>query len=442
LTIETDDETVIPTTQFRFVVQVDVGTGGGNGVDPRPNYPNASPTVSTLVIDRVDIYSYDPSAGGGGGGGSASIGGVEDLPTVDDEATCAVTISAIASEPLASEEDTCSFEGSGYLEISESEEPDTSTCVAFIDGQADSNDDTTIIDVVKKARLFLCALDDQTMRIELTSFIDDLEVLRGAGGLLAPPIEIRRTKVPTIYGQITNDISYGIKTATIPLMACHASYSDLINIVNRISSLFRRSEKRYCVLKYIHPNKDESDLTIQIISGLEISNLGDPSPNTQEINLVVEAEDPFWRRKQISVLFQGSTSSSWFPIFREDYSWLSGSTISGNKTVVVDSDINTFPVWTIVGKGTDLVLSNNTTGKVLALSGEIAANEIVTIDTRDRGDTAKTVRDSSGASLMSRLTSRQLWSLNTGTNEISISFADTTEDSYISLAYTPLKEAP
>jgi hypothetical protein len=89
-------------------------------------------------------------------------------------------------------------------------------------------------------------------------------------------------------------------------------------------------------------------------------------------------------------------------------------------------------------------LTNHTTGEVFAMDGtaSLLLGETITIDTRPRGITAKTVKGPAGVNWFGKLTSRNLWALQPGTNEISIAFADADVGSFVALTAKSVRLTP
>lgn len=452
LVLSTTDSTVIPTTLFRWILQVDVGipvaNGGSNGVSPRPNYPTNSTVTSLVEVDRLDIYSYNPSGGSGSGGSSISLGFVETISALpasaNDQFTATITRNLRFTEDiLSTPSDIFSLNAEFLLTFDEATSALDDTFVLTVEGQPDEEAPIPPPEITHLTdRLQLLSMSG-TQNIELTGWMDNLWTLRGSSGLFSPPIEINRLTRPFKAGGLTRSLRHSVRKIILPLMLLPATARDVISFIDRIHQIESESNMRYMILRYHHADTNaHSDLTVQVVGGLEISNYGENGGSALQINLELEAEDPYWRREQITTSFNAGDAKPWFPIFKESGDWLGGSAILGRRTVLIDTDIPTFPVWTVVGAGADVTLTNYTTNKIFAMSGDIASKDVVKIDTRDRGETAKTVTNSSGASLMNRVTNRQMWALLPSENDIEMSMTSTDENSYISMSYTPLKETP
>ena len=157
------------------------------------------------------------------------------------------------------------------------------------------------------------------------------------------------------------------------------------------------------------------------------------------IGLSLRCASPWWTDGEPSVLRFATNLSSrralvgagrnFFPLR------LSPSQISGATSVVIDGDVETFPVWTVGGPGVDLVVRSETLGQQWAISGTLNAGQIVTVDTR-RG--ALGARDQAGINLWPRMVGSTLWPLVVGRNDLTVQFASASPGSFISLSYRRL----
>jgi hypothetical protein len=98
--------------------------------------------------------------------------------------------------------------------------------------------------------------------------------------------------------------------------------------------------------------------------------------------------------------------------------------------------VESWPIWTIRGPGTALVLDNLTTGLDLSLSTTIPDDHLVTIDTTPG---VKTVTGPDGANLYTDLDFdtriSALWPLRRGPNKVHIELDGATADSFVLLTW-------
>ena len=171
-------------------------------------------------------------------------------------------------------------------------------------------------------------------------------------------------------------------------------------------------------------------LTCRYTGGLEQARtLG---PSLQAV-LSFRAFEPYWEADSaVSETYETGEAAAFFPFFPLT---LASSTVLASPSVENDGDVEAFPVWTITGPGSNPSLKNLTTGETLSLTLTLGAGEEVVIDTR-RG--RKTVLSGTGANLFSALSDdSSLWSLAAGTNRLQIEMDGATEDSAVTLGYTP-----
>lgn len=143
------------------------------------------------------------------------------------------------------------------------------------------------------------------------------------------------------------------------------------------------------------------------------------------------APDPWWYGAEQSFAVGLGAPVSFFPIPPVT---LSSSTVQGEFTLdLSDADDVAFPLWTVTGPGTQLTLTNSTTGRVIEVSADLSAGQTMTIDTRQGH---QSVRRDDGTNLMGSLGSDPaLWPLVDGENVISAQLLGATAESRIEAMY-------
>lgn len=177
------------------------------------------------------------------------------------------------------------------------------------------------------------------------------------------------------------------------------------------------------------------ELTCYCVGGFE----GDESPGVSfpgrwwRLALKFYAPSPWWRgeARMVSVGLQPPV-----PFFPGPPFTLSPSAVQGQfKVDLSDADAPSFPVWTITGPGSDLVLTNQTTGRSIVIAATLANGESLAIDTRPG---AQSIRRSDGLNLMGAVRSDPaLWPLIEGVNDVSVQLAGATSTSRITAIYQP-----
>lgn len=144
------------------------------------------------------------------------------------------------------------------------------------------------------------------------------------------------------------------------------------------------------------------------------------------------ADDPWWYGPQQTLQAGLGAPTAFFPIFPLV---LSPSTIQGSFTVdLSDSDDGAYPAWTITGPGTELVLTNSTTGRSLTVNTTLTGTDTLVIDTRPN---LQSVRKGDGTNVLGSVVGYpDLWPLEPAVNDISAVLTGATSASRISAVYS------
>lgn len=149
----------------------------------------------------------------------------------------------------------------------------------------------------------------------------------------------------------------------------------------------------------------------------------------QEYLLKFMAHDPYFYDVLATTLtFSSAVPSNFFPIMPLK---LSGASIGSGFSIFNGGDVESYPVFTISGPGTNPTLTNTTTGKSIAATITLTAGQSLIIDTQ-----AKTVKREDGSNQFSVLSfGSALWTLATGQNAITLSMSGTGAGSQIQVSY-------
>lgn len=145
------------------------------------------------------------------------------------------------------------------------------------------------------------------------------------------------------------------------------------------------------------------------------------------------APDPWWTGDPQTVSVGLGGGQNFFPIFPLA---LSPSVVQGQFTIdLSDSDAPSFPLWTITGPGSSLVLTNETTGQVISVDAPLLAGQQLVIDTRPG---FQSVRLADGTNQMSFVSSDpSLWPLIPDVNVVTAALVSATSASRIAGTYSP-----
>ncbi len=149
----------------------------------------------------------------------------------------------------------------------------------------------------------------------------------------------------------------------------------------------------------------------------------------EELLLAFLAHDPyFYDTIATTLVFTAAAPTNFFPITPV---LLSGGVIGSGFTIANNGDVECFPVFTITGPGTNLILTNTTTGKAITSSLTLTGGQSLIIDTQ-----AKTAVRENGTNQFSTLSfASVLWTLVPGSNAITLNMTGTGAGSQIRITY-------
>lgn len=175
---------------------------------------------------------------------------------------------------------------------------------------------------------------------------------------------------------------------------------------------------------------------------------GDESDDTTmpgrwwKLILRLYAPMPWWLGDPVRVEFGLGAPTAFFPFFPLV---LSPSSIQGEFTVDLSgTDSPAYPVWTVTGPGSHLVLTNETTGRSIEIAAALAPGESMQIDTRPGQRAVRRLEVGTGGELVpgELLTGAlqgdpSLWPLVDGVNRVTAALTGATAASRITGTYEP-----
>ncbi len=257
----------------------------------------------------------------------------------------------------------------------------------------------------------------------------------GDSGLDMPPLAFVEDVIPGQAGAQLRDVRVTVRDAVLPFYMEQDSDGALRDLLRSLARRLnpQRGDGR---LRHIAVDGTTRDLTCRYTGGLEGARVrGQSGPNWRRGALTFRAHDPFWYdATPITSTFTTGAQPLFFssPFFGSTK--LASDTVLGEQTVTNDGDVETWPVWTVNGPATSIVLTNVTTGERIDLPIALTAAQSVIIDTRPF---RKTIRRNDGTNLYGSLTnSSALWSLGEGATRIRTEVAGSTADTFVTLVYS------
>lgn len=159
----------------------------------------------------------------------------------------------------------------------------------------------------------------------------------------------------------------------------------------------------------------------------------DRGPGSVKVGLIFSAADPFWYDVDWSTLtFTPSGVVTFFqtPVFPLHIS--TGGLSSAFTVENLGQDV-AWPVWQIIGPGTNPVLTNLTTGQTLALTITLTLGQTLTVDTRPTF--VNVTREDGSNQWASVGDTSALWPLIVGSNAVTLSMSGTSSASALLLQY-------
>lgn len=421
------DTTYIPTVAMKLVLQTEVKLPGGSGTAAgtvRPNYPAAYSPPWVFTIARVDIYSASTSA-------NHSVQGqaLESLPN-NGPGSPSILI------------DTSDSKVDRPGQAVEALLTDTDTAVGSVPGQPDAvPTPQPVITLPPCPQWRVIAPDGQTV-IELTNWVDDFETLRGMQGWMAPPAVFKRDVIPDQPGQLTRNVRHDIREIDLPIIATRGSLADLEVTLDRLVQATNVT-RGMSTLQRTGVDGKVSSLRCYCADGLKGGPRGVNGVSNELATPIFVADDPYWFGEVKEETWKmASKPKSWFNILPLS---LGTSTLLGDLDLNVESDVETYPVWTIIGPGDDPRLVNTwstvidgetfETTDTFALDGHLDAGQALKIDTRPGIATVTGPVADFDDNWFPYATEKNLFPLHPGLNRLSLALNNSLTNSYITVAW-------
>lgn len=276
------------------------------------------------------------------------------------------------------------------------------------------------------------------MSAETWTFIDadgtewPLDVSLPVDGRGLPPARFVEDGVPGEHGTRIRQVRFGPREVAFMLHLTAADGAGLRTALRERAVAFNPAAGDG-KLRNEDYDGNVRELVCRLARGWELSERlenGAAVGDWTEQLVVFRAAQPFWQdAADTETTFEVAEGETlWYPIPPLE---VAVGTVWAAPTISNLGNMETHPVWTITGPGDGLSLVNLTTDRTLTLSTVLAAGDVITIDTRPG---AKTVVDQDGINLYPDLTSRDLWPLAAGDNDLEIYLDNVTSETSVKLA--------
>lgn len=255
----------------------------------------------------------------------------------------------------------------------------------------------------------------------------------GAVGLTGmPPYALTESQTPLTDGAVLRYTLAGVRVVDVPLLVHAGSYGELFDACAALEVALN-PKAGAGTLRVTSPSGTIRDLRCTYSGGFE-HDLAQGFSDHLAAVLTFRAHDPYLYDTLATQVgpFYASVAPTFFPITPIR---LGSSSVLSGFSVDNNGHAEAYPVWTIHGPGSAITLTNNTTGKSLALTGNggltLTSSDTLTIDTQ-----ARTVLLNGSTSEYSRLSfASSLWTLARGFNSVSVSMGSTDSNSFVSIQY-------
>ncbi|MFJ9037997.1 phage distal tail protein [Streptomyces sp. NPDC102406] len=263
----------------------------------------------------------------------------------------------------------------------------------------------------------------------------------GAKGLDMPGYQILQDESPGIDGYAVRDVRAQGKEIILPL-AFWANDSRAAYKARRRAFIKSLNPKRGIgTLTLTEPDGATRSIGAYYTGGLEGDESLDAAGERWCINpITFGVPSPYWIGAEVTQMWSNGSGGTFFPILPLT---VGASQVLGEITVNNPGDDVAYPVWTITGPATSINLTNtitdpNSGGTItqqLVLTRTITAADTITIDTRERRQTALL---NGITNLWPNLSNAsELWPLQEGANHLNLTVGGSTGLTTVQMTYQP-----
>ncbi|MCX5234450.1 phage tail family protein [Streptomyces prunicolor] len=152
----------------------------------------------------------------------------------------------------------------------------------------------------------------------------------------------------------------------------------------------------------------------------------------QVIGLTFSCPSPYWLGASVHQEYGSAATGNFFPVLPLV---VKDSQVLGDSVIDNPGDATSFPVWTIHGPATSAVITNTTTGLSFSVTASLGSSDVLVVDTRERVQTA--VLNGTDNWWPNLTTDSDLWGLEPGENDVSLTLVGTDSNTVVQLDYQP-----
>ena len=255
----------------------------------------------------------------------------------------------------------------------------------------------------------------------------------GYTGYLVPRIKIDTEQGPD--GLIVHSNRIEQRTLDLPLCLKRTSRSAMLEHLRTLAETLLEGD---FTLRFTLCGESREVRGVYLIEGPDddgIDSLDDRDIAKMVLSFL--CTDPYWYDAIVNITLVNAITSGAQILFFPFFPMALAPSSQLAQQVITNAGLQTWPVWTITGPGSDLALLNVTTGKVLSFSGlTLSAADTLVIDTRP-GIKSIMLNGVTNEWAHVVVASSSLWPLEPGANDIIITMNSTTVDTSVSVFYYP-----
>ncbi|WP_328981778.1 phage tail family protein [Streptomyces mirabilis] len=266
----------------------------------------------------------------------------------------------------------------------------------------------------------------------LTDWESGWGIQPGIRGLDMPGYDFYTDASPQIDGNALRGLRAQPREIFLPIGFCDTSRA---SFMDRKRSFMRTLNPKLGLGTLTLTESDGSFRTIEAyyVSGAE----GDTGQDTsgmrwQNVGLTFSCPSPYWLGASVHQEYAAGATGSFFPVLPVV---VRDSQVLGNTTIDNPGDATSFPVWTIHGPATSAVITNTTTGLSFSVTASLGSSDVLVVDCRERVQTA--VLNGTTNWWPNLATDSDLWGLEPGENDVSLTLVGTDGNTTVQLDYQP-----